>query len=53
MALDIQKEKRKNLVVALDGVRFVAVIHHAFRNMTYIYVASVLEKLQILWDLKN
>jgi len=47
------KEMKKSLVEVQDGVRFVDVILHAFKNMIYIYADNVLEKSQILWDLKN
>ena len=47
------KETKKSLVEVQDGVRFVDVILHAFKNTIYTYVDSGLEKLQILWDLKN
>ena len=49
----LRKEMKRNLVGVLDGVRFVAAILHVFKNMIYIYVDSVLEKLPIPWDLKN
>ena len=49
----LRKETKRNLVEVLDGVKFVAAILHAFKNMIYIYVDNALEKLQILWDLKN
>ena len=49
----IHQETKRNLVEVLDGVKFVADILHAFKNMIYIYVDNALEKLQILWDLKN
>ena len=49
----IQQELKRSLVEVLDGVRFVVVTLHVFKNMIYIYVDSALEKLQILWDLKN
>ena len=51
--LVLQKEKKKNLVEDLDGVRFVAVILPAYKNMISIYADSVLERLQTLWDSKN
>ena len=51
--LVLQKEKKKNLVEDLDGVRFVAVILPVYKNMISIYADSVLEKLQTLWDSKN
>jgi len=47
------QETKRNLVEALDGVKFVVAILHVFKNMTYIYADNALEKLQILWDLKN
>ena len=48
-----QQEMKRNLVEVLDGARFVVAILHVFKNMIYIYVGNVLEKLQIPWDLKN
>ena len=50
---DLRKEMKRNLVGVLDGVRFVAAIPHAFKNMIYTYVDNALEKLQIPWGLKN
>jgi hypothetical protein len=44
---------KRNLVEVPDGVRFVVVILHVFKNMIYTYVDNVLEKLLIPWDLKN
>jgi hypothetical protein len=49
----IQKGMKRNLVEVLDGVKFVVVILHVFKNTIYIYVDSVLERLPIPWDLKN
>ena len=49
----LRKEMKRGLVEVLDGVRFVVAILHVFKNMIYIYVGNVLEKLQIPWDLKN
>ena len=53
VALDIQKEKKRNLDEDPDGARFVVVTHHVFKNMIYTYVDNVSEKLQTLQDLKN
>ena len=50
---DIPKEKKRNLVEVLDGVKYVAVIRHVLKNMTYIYADNALERLQTLWDSKN
>ena len=49
----LQSEKKKTLVEALAGVKFVVATHHVSKNMIYIYADSVLGKLQIPWDLKN
>ena len=49
----LRKDTKRSLVEALDGVRFVAVILHVFKNMIYIYVDNALEKLQIPWGSKN
>ena len=48
VANDTLKEKRKNLVVGLDGVKFVVVILLVSKNMIYIYVDNALERLQTL-----
>ena len=53
VVLDSQKELRRNLEGVQDGVRFVVAIHHVLKNMIYIYVDNVLEKLQIPWGSKN
>ena len=51
--LVLLKEKKRNLEEVLDGVRFADAILHALKNMICIYADNVLERLQILWDLKN
>ena len=51
--LVLQRERKKTLVEAHVGVKFVVVIHHVFRNMIYTYADNVLGKLQTPWDLKN
>jgi hypothetical protein len=53
VVLVLQKGMKRNLVEVLDGVRFVAVILHVFKNMIYIYADNALERLPIPWDLKN
>ena len=51
--LVLRSEKKKALVEAHVGVKFVVAIHHVLKNMIYIYVDNVLEKSQILWGSKN
>jgi|TARA_B110000014_G_C19959807_1_gene496703 hypothetical protein len=51
--LVLLKGTKRNLEEVPDGVRFVDVTLHVLKNMIYIYADNVLERLQILWDLKN
>ena len=51
--LVLRSEKKKTLVEAHVGVKFVVAIHHVLKNMIYTYAGSVLGKLQTPWDLKN
>ena len=51
--LVLRSEKKKALVEAHVGVKFVVAIHHVFKNMIYTYADNVLGKLQTPWDLKN
>ena len=51
--LVLQRERKKTLVEAHVGVKFVAATLHVFKSTTCTYVDNVLEKLQIRWDLKN
>ena len=48
VALDIQKEKKRNLDEDPDGARFVVVTHHVFKNMIYTCADSAFVKLQNL-----
>ena len=51
--LVLRSEKKKTLVEAHVGVKFVVVTHHVSKNMIYTYADNVLGKLQTPWDLKN
>jgi hypothetical protein len=53
VVLGSQKELKRNLEEVQDGARFVVAIHRVLKNMIYIYVDNVLEKLQIPWGSKN
>tara|TARA_B100000029_G_scaffold199330_1_gene197698 strand:- start:115 stop:261 length:147 start_codon:yes stop_codon:yes gene_type:complete len=46
--LGLQKENKKTLEEAQDGVKDVVVTHQILENMIYIYVDNVLERLQTL-----
>tara|TARA_B100000470_G_scaffold93092_1_gene71793 strand:- start:175 stop:345 length:171 start_codon:yes stop_codon:yes gene_type:complete len=53
VALVTPKGLKRSLGEVHAGVKFVAVTLHVFKSTTCTYVDSVLEKLQIRWDLKN